>query len=77
MDAEGRVEIALADLSEAVRLMPGDPRGYKARGGVYLRQTKLDLALRDAEEAVRLGPADSGSDFLRESIMPRTTLPRQ
>ena len=46
----------LADYSEAIRLAPGDPAGYRNRGIAYYGEGDWDRAIADFCQAVRLDP---------------------
>ena len=46
----------LADLDEAIRLMPNDPAAFRARAAVRADADKLDAALEDLDKAIALDP---------------------
>ena len=46
----------LADLDEAIRLMPNDPAAFRARAAVRADADKLDAALEDLDKAIALEP---------------------
>jgi Flp pilus assembly protein TadD len=50
----GRCKEAVADLTEAVRLDPGNARAYCLRGIVHERMEKVDEAVADYSQAVKL-----------------------
>ena len=52
----GRVEKAIADFSEAIRLDPESPLAFYNRGNAYLDRKKLDLALADFNAAIANEP---------------------
>ena len=55
----GRLPEALADLDEAVRLLPSDPAARRTRGAVREQNGDRDLAIADYERALLLDPEDS------------------
>ena len=54
-------EKAVADLSEAIRLSPGDFFCYACRGWAYQAKKDLDKAIADFTAAVKLNPRDYAS----------------
>ena len=52
----------VADLSEAIRLVPGDPRPLRARAAVYMETNKLPQAEADLKAAIELAP-DHGPSY--------------
>ena len=58
--AEGDLDLAERDLTEAVHLNEDFALAYVERGFVYLRQKKLDRARADYETAIRLNPKLAG-----------------
>lgn len=50
------VEQKLADLDEAIRLVPHDPTALRSRGLLLAQQGKLESALRDFRSAIELAP---------------------
>jgi tetratricopeptide (TPR) repeat protein len=58
-------ELALADLSEALRLRPGDVDAYLARGEVHHALGRYEQAEADYTEAIRLRPADPAAHYRR------------
>jgi tetratricopeptide (TPR) repeat protein len=53
----GKLQEAIAVLSEAIRLKPDFAKAYNARGYAYLRKKDYVRALDDFSEAVRLDPS--------------------
>src|SRR5579885_3133318 len=49
-------EIAEEKLTQAVKIIPGEPAGWADRGIVYLRSGRLKEAAQDLNEAIRLAP---------------------
>jgi tetratricopeptide (TPR) repeat protein len=65
----GDLEAALADYSEAVRLLPTSARGVARRGSLLLEMHRLDEALADLDAAIRLDPKDSHSHNQRATVL--------
>lgn len=62
----GQLDLALADLDEAVRLHPSLAEAYLVRGQIYLAQEKKEPARRDFEQAILLGASRADlHDLLR------------
>jgi tetratricopeptide (TPR) repeat protein len=57
---KGAFDLAIADIAEAIKLQPDDPRGYVSRANVYLRRGDFEKALIDYNEAIRLKPNFGG-----------------
>jgi tetratricopeptide (TPR) repeat protein len=55
----GATAQALADLSEAIRLLPDEVSGYTGRGRARLAVRDLDGAVADYSEALRLAPGNA------------------
>ncbi|MEQ8769656.1 MAG: tetratricopeptide repeat protein [Phycisphaerales bacterium] len=53
----GRVQDALADLDNALRIDPNSTRARRMRAGVYFRDGRTEDAIRDLREVVRQDPA--------------------
>ena len=51
-----RVNRALADLNEAIRLDPRNAKAFSNRGGAWFKKGQLDQAIADCTEAIRLDP---------------------
>ncbi|MHC4518912.1 MAG: serine/threonine protein kinase, partial [Planctomycetota bacterium] len=58
MQGLGRLDQALADHNEAIRLAPQNPRFHDARRETFARMEQHDLALPDAQTCVQLRPRD-------------------
>jgi tetratricopeptide (TPR) repeat protein len=58
----------IRDLSEAIRLSPGDARWHHCRAQCYASLKLLDKGLADATEAARLDPKDASVLALQGSI---------
>jgi tetratricopeptide (TPR) repeat protein len=54
----GKLDRALADTSEAVRLDPRDAKAFHNRGDVFVDKCQSDLAIQDYDEALRLEVLD-------------------
>ena len=64
--SEGRIDRAIAVLSEAIRLSPELWQAYQYRGELYLRQADLTgAALDDFSAALRLAPGEPHLYVLR------------
>src|SRR5438128_2558409 len=50
---------AIADFSEAIRILPDNATGYLTRGGAYHSKKEYDKAIADFSEAIRLDPKSS------------------
>jgi tetratricopeptide (TPR) repeat protein len=50
------VDLAIADFSEAARLVPKDALTYNNRGAAYVANGDFDRAIADFNEAIRLDP---------------------
>jgi tetratricopeptide (TPR) repeat protein len=60
-ELQERPEKKMADLDEAVRLMPGDAATFRARGLTLANMDKLDLALTDLRKALELDPSNGAT----------------
>jgi tetratricopeptide (TPR) repeat protein len=61
----GRLTPALADCNEALRLQPGSPDAFEARGFVYLKLGQPDRAIADYDAALRVDPRSPRSLYGR------------
>jgi tetratricopeptide (TPR) repeat protein len=59
--AEGRSELAMATLDQAIERSPEHAGLRAVRGSMYLQQRQVAKALEDLEMAVALDPADTGA----------------
>ena len=61
---QGRLDTAIADFTEAIRLDPKNAETYSNRGWAYNRKGDHDTAIADCTEAIRLDPkmADAYGD---------------
>lgn len=64
-DAMKKHELAIADYSEVIRLLPKWPYGYANRALEYCRLQRCKEALRDYDKALELSPANSWSLYGR------------
>src|SRR2546430_562797 len=55
--AQGKLQEAIVEYSNAIRTDPKYAKAYAYRGNTYLRLRNDPLALKDAEEAIKLDPA--------------------
>jgi tetratricopeptide (TPR) repeat protein len=63
----GQRSQAIAKLTEAIDLEPGDAHAYSLRGVAYASSQKFDLAIADYTEALRLNPEDDAALFNRSA----------
>ena len=56
---EGRLEEAIAEFTEAIRLDPDFALAYSSRGYLYVETGRYDQAIEDLDEAIRLNPKDA------------------
>jgi len=63
--ASGRMDEAIALLTETIRLSPQLWQAFQYRGELYLRQQSFDAALQDLNEAIRLAPEEPHLYILR------------
>ena len=68
---EEQPEKQLADLDEAVRLMPGDATLVRTRGVVLADMNKLERALADLNEAIKLAPEDGPTYEAKAVVLAR------
>jgi tetratricopeptide (TPR) repeat protein len=61
----GRLEEALADCNEALRLAPDDPATLDSRGFTYLKLGRFEQAIGDYDAALARNPRASGSLYGR------------
>jgi tetratricopeptide (TPR) repeat protein len=54
--ARAKMDLAIADYSEAIRILPGGKDAYAARSQAYLAQGKTDRAIDDAARSVKIDP---------------------
>ncbi len=59
----GRVDDALADLDNALRIEPTSTRARRMRAGVYFREGRTEAAISDLREVVRQDPSLSDVAF--------------
>ncbi len=64
----GDLEMALADLTNAIRLKPGEAQPYIDRGLVYLKQGKLDDAATDLEKGLGIDQKNAAAMVARAQI---------
>jgi tetratricopeptide (TPR) repeat protein len=63
--SSGRIDAAIALLTETIRLSPQLWQAFQYRGELYLRQQSFDAALQDLNEAIRLAPEEPHLYVLR------------
>jgi tetratricopeptide (TPR) repeat protein len=57
--ANGDLEAAVADFSQAVQLFPNDAQAYQARAAAYQRRRDFDLAIADDTRVIEINPKSS------------------
>jgi tetratricopeptide (TPR) repeat protein len=61
----GQIDLAIALLTETIRLSPQLWQAFQYRGELYLRQQSFEAALQDLNEAIRLAPEEPHLYILR------------
>jgi TonB family protein len=64
----GELDLAVADLSGAIGLKPGEAQPYIDRGLVYLKQGKLDNAAADLDKGLGIDPKNVAAMVARAQI---------
>ncbi|MFC1962591.1 fused MFS/spermidine synthase [Chloroflexota bacterium] len=59
LESQGKVEEAIAEYDEAIRLDPYHVEAYNRRGIAYEKLGQLQRAIQDYDEAIHLSPQDS------------------
>jgi len=54
----GRIDAAMADYNECLRMIPDQPDAYINRGVAWMSENKYDMALADIEKGIALGPSE-------------------
>lgn len=65
----GNHAMAIADLTEAIRLEPKRGDFHSWRAASYLEDARVDLAIADLEAAERLGPLDVQGTYVKGKIL--------
>lgn len=68
----GGLEKALVEFEEAIRLQPGRPAAYVARGALKTSKGDLPAALLDFDQAIRLEPSLAEAYLYRAQIRAKT-----
>ena len=71
-NGKGDYDHALADASEAVKLLPDNASGYALRGGLYLAYNEFQKAIADFGDAIRLSPNDVSAYAARANAYAQT-----
>jgi len=61
----GKLEQAMANFNQAIKLDPNNAEAYLHRGNAYLLSDKLEEAIADYTQAIKLNPQDAGPYFFR------------
>jgi len=64
----GRIDAAMADYNECLRMIPDQPDAFINRGVAWMTQGKLDAALADIEKGVALGPTEPALGYFDRAI---------
>lgn len=65
----GRIDAAMADYNECLRMIPDQPDAYINRGVAWLTQNKFDAALADIEKGITLGPSEPALAYFDRAIV--------
>jgi serine/threonine protein kinase/Flp pilus assembly protein TadD len=68
---QGRLDKALADLNQAIKLKPKTTAFLMNRSAVHTKLGELEKALADLDEAIKLGPRFPGLRYTRGSLLHR------
>jgi tetratricopeptide (TPR) repeat protein len=60
---------AIAYLSQAVQMMPADPRAHRELGKTYLKLNRLEDAQAELQKAVELAPENAPNHFLLSQVL--------
>jgi tetratricopeptide (TPR) repeat protein len=60
---------AVAYLSQAVQMLPSDPRAHRELGKTYLKLNRLEDARTELEKAVQLAPENAPNHFLLSRVL--------
>lgn len=67
-DEAGRHDIAIADFTAALKLVPDDPAVLILRGNAYDSKGEKQLAIADYSESIRHNPGDAAGYYNRGSV---------
>lgn len=67
-DEEGRHDAAIADFTQALKLVPHDPVVLIARGNAHDSHGDKQKAIADYTEAIRINPGDAAPYFNRAAV---------
>ena len=74
---QGKLDLALADYSQAIKLDPSNGINYNNRAFFYESQGKLDLALADWSQAIKVDPSNGNFYYERGLLYRRENQPTQ
>jgi tetratricopeptide (TPR) repeat protein len=60
-----RFDLAVADFTQAIMLIPNNANYYLWRGAAYFRSDEYDMAIVDLTQAIRLNPNDADHYYWR------------
>ena len=64
--ATRRIDAAIMDFNEAVKLDPNDARTYRLRASAYREKSQYDLAIQDCDQAIKLDPNDAVAYYVAD-----------
>jgi tetratricopeptide (TPR) repeat protein len=65
----GRVDEALADLDQSIKIDAGQPTSYKARAMVHMRKRNFEAARADCDAALKINAKDDALYFLKAETL--------
>lgn len=64
----GRIDAAMADYNECLRMIPDQPDAFINRGVAWMTQGKFDSALADIEKGISVGPSEPALAYFDRAI---------
>jgi tetratricopeptide (TPR) repeat protein len=64
----GRIDAAMADYNECLRMMPEQPDAFINRGVAQLTQGKFDAAMADIQKGISFGPSEPALAYFDRAI---------
>jgi len=65
----GRIDAAMADFNECLRMIPDQPDAFINRGVSYMAENKLDAALADIQKGISLNPSEPALAYFDRAIV--------